>query len=181
VGDVLAYDPEGAKQLLADAGYADGFTIDMYPIQAFNLDEAAVVIQQELAEIGIKINIVPTTDYVNQFLNTGKPGIGIYPSSVPGPQKLAAWTGDSLGNVCKYSNPEVDQIAKSITGVSEQSDEAVDLWHKMDEIVTTDALSGFIVFTADVGAYDTTKIGNMEPWPSGVYVVPDPWVTYIKK
>jgi peptide/nickel transport system substrate-binding protein len=180
VGDVLAYDPEGAKQLLEEAGYGDGVTIDVYPIQVGGLDDAAVVMQQQLAEVGITLNIVTTTDYVNQYMVPPRPGMGIYPSSVPGPQKLAAWTGDSLANVCKYQNPEVDRLVKSLNGVSEQSEEAVDLWWQMDEIVTTEALSGFIVFTADVGAYDTTKIGNMQPWPLGIYVVPDPWVSYIK-
>jgi ABC-type transport system substrate-binding protein len=180
VGDVLAYDPEGARALLAEAGYADGLTIDMYPIQAFNLDETAEVIQSQLADIGITVNIVPTPDYVNNYLNPNKAGVGLYPSSVPGAQKLIGWTGDSLGNVCDYSNPEVDRLAEAITGVSEQSEEAVELWHELDVIVTEEALSGFIVFRADVGAYNTDRIGDMQPWPIGNWIVPDPWVSYIK-
>jgi ABC-type transport system substrate-binding protein len=180
VGDVLAYDPEGAKQLLKDAGYENGLTIDMYPIQAFNLAETAEVIQQELAQIGITVNIIPTTDYTNQFLTPNKAGVGLYPSLVPGAQKLIAWTGDSAGNVCDYSNPQIDKLVASIKGVSEQTQEAADLWYQMDDLVTSEALSGFIVFRADVGAYNTDKIGNMKPWPIGNFVVPDVWESYIK-
>ena len=154
--------------------------VDIYPIQAFGLADAAVVIQQQWAEIGVTANIVATTDYVNQFMNTGVPGIGIYPSSVSGPQKMDVWTGDGLGNVCDYDNPAITQLATSLSGVSQQSEEGVDLWHQLDEEVTTEAPSGFIVFTSDVGGYDTTRIGNMQPWPAGNYVVPDPWVSYIK-
>ncbi|HEY6531610.1 MAG TPA: ABC transporter substrate-binding protein [Acidimicrobiales bacterium] len=180
VGELLAFDPEGAKELLAEAGYADGLTIDMYPIQAFNLDEVAEVIQQQLKDIGITVNIIPTTDYVNQFLSPNKEGVGLYPSQVPGPQKLIAWTGESAGNVCDYQNDEVDQLVKSINGVSQQSQEAVDLWYQMDELVTTEALSGFIVFRADVAGYNSDVIGDMQPWPVGNFIVPDPWVSYIK-
>jgi peptide/nickel transport system substrate-binding protein len=180
VGDVLAYDPEGAKELLAEAGYADGFEMNMYPIQAFNLDETAEVIQSQLKEIGITVNIVPTPDYVNQFLLPQSPGVGLYPSSVPGPQKVTAWTGTSMGNVCKYSNPEIDRLYTSLTGVSEQSEEAVDIWYDIDTLSTEEALSGFIVFRADVGAYNTTAVGDMALWPVGNWIMPDVWQSYMK-
>jgi len=180
VGDVLAYDPEGAKQLLAEAGYPDGFAMNMYPIQAFNLDETAEVIQSQLKEIGIDVTIVPTTDYVNQFLLPQSPGVGLYPSSVPGPQKVTAWTGASMGNVCAYKNADIDQLYTSLAGVSEQSEEAVDIWHEIDKISTEEALSGFIVFRADVGAYNTTAVGDMALWPLGNWIMPDVWQSYMK-
>lgn len=180
VGDVLAFDPEGARQLLADAGYGNGVTIDIYPIPAFNLDEAAEVIQQQLGKVGITLNIVPTPDYVNQFLLANKPGIGLYPSSVGGAQKANAWSGDSMANACDYSNPEITRLANDLTGVSEQSDEGVEIWHRLDELVTEEAPSGFVVFRADVGAYNADTVGDMAIWPTGTWIVPDPWVTYIK-
>jgi peptide/nickel transport system substrate-binding protein len=180
VAEVLAYDPERAKELLTEAGYPNGFSMDMYPIAAFNLDETAEVIKDQLSKIGITVNIVPTPDYVNQFLFPNAAGVGLYPSNVPGAQKVTAWTGDSMGNVCDFTDPEVNELYAELTGVSEQSEEAVDIWFELDRLVAEEALSGFIVFRADVGAYNTDRIGDLELWPLGTWLIPNPFVSYIK-
>lgn len=59
--EYYTYDPEKAKALLAEAGYPDGFSTQML-IRGTNdahLDQAQVY-QQDLAAIGIDIELVPT-------------------------------------------------------------------------------------------------------------------------
>ncbi len=53
------YDPERAQELLAEAGYADGFTLDFDGTSGIapKDKEVAELIAAQLAEVGIKVNI----------------------------------------------------------------------------------------------------------------------------
>lgn len=79
-----AYDPAAAKDLLAEAGYPDGFEIDgdflMSP--SSNIDKAAEIVQAQLAEVGIKITL-RATDILAQVTGYAKsqnPGQFMYMS-----------------------------------------------------------------------------------------------------
>ena len=52
------YDQEKAKQLLKEAGYPDGFSIKLWRTQRAELARLAQSIQQNLAQVGIKAEIV---------------------------------------------------------------------------------------------------------------------------
>lgn len=62
-GNAVTRDLDAARALLAEAGYPDGFTIDLeYPDftwQGVNMNTNAQKIQADLAEIGITVNLVP--------------------------------------------------------------------------------------------------------------------------
>jgi peptide/nickel transport system substrate-binding protein len=180
--ETLSYDPDGAKELLAEAGYANGLEVQIFPIQAFNLDETAEVMQGMFADVGITATIVPTTDYVSQYLqNTPPNGIGLYPGNAAGAAKLNAFTGASLGNVCKYENAELTGIINQIKTVSEASDEAVELWHEAADIIVPEALGGFVLWRSELTAYDASRLGDFEVLAGGDFLLPDPFVTYVKK
>ncbi|MDP2562428.1 ABC transporter substrate-binding protein [Psychrobium sp. 1_MG-2023] len=57
------YNPERARQLLEQAGYGDGFTMDLWaaPVQRIynpNAIKTAELLQGQLAKVGIKVNII---------------------------------------------------------------------------------------------------------------------------
>lgn len=49
------YDPEKAKQLLAEAGYASGLTLDLPVLSTFK--DAATVVQENLRNVGVEVNV----------------------------------------------------------------------------------------------------------------------------
>jgi peptide/nickel transport system substrate-binding protein len=66
------YDPQKAKDLLADAGYLDGFDIKLHtPVGRYNKDkEASEAIGAYLMEVGIRAEVIPMdwATYVQEML-----------------------------------------------------------------------------------------------------------------
>jgi ABC-type transport system substrate-binding protein len=181
VADRLAYDPVEAKRLLDQSGYAGGFTFDAYVLPSSGLPEAAQIIQQQLKEtLNVTMNINTTPDISQGFLASNTPGGGFLPSLTPDLGKLNQWTTDNLSNTCDYSDPELDKLATELNRIGSSSEEAVELWHQVDDIVTDDALSVFLVFGARLSAYDEDVVGNLTLWPKATFSVPDLRETYVK-
>jgi peptide/nickel transport system substrate-binding protein len=118
--DVYSYDPEKAKDLLAEAGYPDGFSTTLsYPTSGSGnmiptpMNEA---LQRDLAAVGIDVELQPVewasmlTDFFSGTIPGDADAINIS-LGFSSPSLVALVFGtDAPFNVGKYSNPEADAI-----------------------------------------------------------------------
>jgi peptide/nickel transport system substrate-binding protein len=110
-----AYDPEYAKQLLAEAGYPDGFSIDVHvPNNRYVMDkDIGVAVVQQLSKIGIKANLIDRPRTVHfQELRANKLDffmIGWEEATFDSARLIGTFlrTGAEWGG--RYSNPEFDK------------------------------------------------------------------------
>jgi peptide/nickel transport system substrate-binding protein len=110
------YNPEKAKELLAEAGYPDGFTFSVY-LATETRARSATIIQANLAEIGVTMNI----EQMEASTFFEKTGNGEHEACLSGwvanaepdntyrPLFTSAKAGAG-GNRAFYKNPEVDAL-----------------------------------------------------------------------
>jgi ABC-type transport system substrate-binding protein len=166
---------------MAEAGYADGIEVELYPIQIYGLGRIAEILVEQLGEIGVSVTIVNGSNFVTDYLQPQRRALGLRPGGTSGIDRMNAWSGESIGNTCRYQSEELDAVIRGLRDVSSSSDDAEQPWHEAAEVVVGDALSGFIVFRPDFAAYNTDTIGDLSTWPLGVYTVPDPYMTYARQ
>ena len=65
----LQYNPDRARELLAEAGYADGFDIELMTVTVAQYENLAAIVQANLADVGINANIVakPGADFAASY------------------------------------------------------------------------------------------------------------------
>lgn len=81
-----SYDPDKARELLAEAGYPDGFEFDLLSVQFAGIDVLAEAVVGQLAEVGITANITLTTDeasYVGGMMDQTYPAVAVGYGSQP--------------------------------------------------------------------------------------------------
>lgn len=144
--NTFSYDPEKAKALLAEAGYPNGidfgadFGIQMDIIAGGYFEKFAQVFQQNLADIGCKIELRASETYStdaasgNYAIMTQGMTFQYDASYLEG---LYGTVGIDSKNHARYSNPEVDELFAKADATTDQ-DERAAYFKQITEIVYND-------------------------------------------
>ena len=142
----LPYDLETAKELMREAGYEVGFTIELDTFNFGKLLNVSTEIKDQLSEINITVilNAQPSNEYYTKlyYKNTSFYIAGIYPIEAEGLIELLLQTsdlqkGDGVWNYGNYSNPEVDRLCR-ILSYSMSFQNRMEYIHKIFLMATSD-------------------------------------------
>ena len=150
------YDPQRAKQLLAQAGYKHGFSVTLTVASDPPFPDIAQVVQQQLGAVGVRVtlnqvnaNALYSLEYAEQ---KGSKRLQMSTDLWYMVQPTAADEVDALyvtkasSNYSGYSNPEVDRLAKQAAAdfnpVSRNK-----LYAKIQQLVGEDAPFIFLAST----------------------------------
>ncbi|GMA30403.1 ABC transporter substrate-binding protein [Litorihabitans aurantiacus] len=156
-------DLDTARDLLAEAGYPDGFetTITVIATSAFQVRQAEVE-QEQLRAIGIEATIVPVESAVStQIVADGdfelyQGGFGM--RSDPDERFTAGFTTDGGLNYGGWSDAEFDQLIEDARGETDAEARA-ELYQEAEMILATRGPSAFTFLTADYDVVGADVMG----------------------
>ena len=160
------YDPEGAKELLAEAGYPDGFTLNMMSTAAFQTTFDLVA--QQLADIGITVNYTDpgTGNFITDMLAPKYPATWMALEQNPDWQLINFMIApEATFNPFGSQDPQVDEFISTIqTGTQEEADQAT---KDLNAWIVENAW--FAPFYRVQGTYAVDANTDLEFWPSNAY------------
>ncbi len=169
-----AYDPEKAKQLLAEAGYPDGIDVVITTSDAQLRIDIAEMVQNQLAAVGIRtsVEVLENATYLDKIVNGG---FQMYILTWP------TYTGDAdyglsdtfhtgsatWANTARYSNPDVDALLDTGANTIDQ-DARRDAYYKAQELIVEDCPWVFLWNSEEI-AVARSSVQGLEAPPSGRY------------
>ena len=152
--DYYTCDPAKAKQLLAEAGYPEGFdmTITVSSNYQPHMDTAEVVVQQ-LAAIGVRAKVQPvdaTTWYSEAYTNRQFQSTitGLDAKNITARVMLERFVSDNGKNFMNYNNPEYDALYAAARSATDEASQT-EAYKAMERMLTEDAANLYIQDLAD--------------------------------
>ena len=162
------YDPEKAKQLLSDAGFPDGFKMDMAcPSGAYtNFEEVCQAVAAQLGDVGIDISLNIQESGAYWDLEGQKqlpPLFGDSWSETTGEayNRLFGALGGDQASFSAWSDPKIDDMLSQILGETDEAARA-DLYKQLQQYMYDDP--PFIYLYEPVAFEATTdRVANYKP------------------
>lgn len=155
--DTYSYDPEKAKSLLAEAGYPDGFEMDItVPSNYLPHMDTADVVAEQLKAVGVKVNIklVDWETWVNDtYLGREYQStiVGVDAANLTARAMLERFTSDAGNNFTNFSNEEYDKtFAEAVASTDEA--QQTQLYKKLLTILADNAANLYIQDLCDIVA-----------------------------
>lgn len=168
--EAYPYDPERARELLAEAGYGpeNPLQITLYGPQGRYIRDSEIVqaIGGQLSEVGIdaQVEIQEWGLFINSLLAKELSPMAFWgASTVP---DADVWLGSMLGSgaaYSTYSNPEFDALI-SKAGQTLDTDERLELYHQAAQFAHDDAPFIFLYQQVDIYGLNS-RVQNWQPSP----------------
>ena len=166
---VYSYEPEKAKELLADAGYADGFDLEITVPSSYSQHvDSAQIIADELSQVGINVtlNQVEWSTWLQDVYKGGNfqaTVIGFDGTLAPS-DWLKKYVTDDAKNFMHYSNTEYDDVFNTAY-TTVDDDVKVENYKKAQMILAEDAAAVYIEDPANLVAV-SKKFGGYTFYPT---------------
>ncbi|MEX4009588.1 ABC transporter substrate-binding protein [Neoaquamicrobium sediminum] len=159
------YDPEKAKELLAQAGFPDGFSATLkLPPPGYARDGGQIIASQ-LRQVGINLEIIPLewADWLSQVFTDKNYDLSIV--SHVEPMDIGIYARPDY--YFQYQNPEFNAVMEELEVTTDEA-KRNELYGKAQRILAEDAVNGFLFQLPKVGVWDAKIEGMWENWPLSV-------------
>ncbi|MTI96197.1 MAG: hypothetical protein FH749_12060 [Firmicutes bacterium] len=172
VDEIYSYSPEKARELLAEAGYADGFSAVLHLPAPYPLHiNAGQILAHQLEQVGIELSleIIEWSTWLEQIYQnrdfeltvigfTGK----LDPHSI-----IGRYQSDSSRNLNNFDNDEYDSLIRQGLEATDPA-ERQEIYRQVQEILALDAAAAFIMDPNQIAV----MAGDIEGWQNyPVYVL----------
>ena len=137
--DTYPYDPERARELLAEAGYPDGFEVTFELPEPYNIERrSGQVVAQQLAEVGIdvELSVVEWGTWIQRIFLGGDYDMTIIGHSEPRDINVYANPDYYYG----YDNPRIAALLEEAESASSEADEFA-AYREIARIIAEDAVN----------------------------------------
>ena len=171
------YDPDMARELLAEAGYPDGFELDVLSVRFAGIDVMAEAVAGQLAEVGIDVSLTHATD-VGAYIGGATDhsyaavavGYGAQPMFIMGPGLFLP--SAPIFNGFGTESPELAELYADAAAAAPEEQAALDV--QMQQYLVDEAWFAPVAFSP-VFYYARTDLGGLSVSPEAPTADPLDW------